>query len=124
MKVVLAHRIEPVPNRQQAEFSRKAVGVARFAYNWALAEWQKQYEQHRQDPTKPHALALRREFNRIKRQRFPWVVEVPKAVPQQAIKNLGQAFQSFFRGKGRYPTFHKRGRNDSARMDTPCYLGC
>lgn len=44
------------------------------------------------------------------------MLEVPKSVPQQAIKNVGKAFQNFFRG-GRYPQFHKKGRNDSARLD-------
>jgi len=119
MQIVLAHRIELRLNRQQERFLRQCVGVARFAYNWALEQWQKQYQAHRQDPTqpKPNEAALRRQFNKIKREQFPWVLEVPKSVPQQAIKNLGTAFQNFFHGGGKYPQFHKKGRNDSARLD-------
>lgn len=30
---------------------------------------------------------------------------------------IGKAFQNFFRGGGRYPQFHKKGRDDSARLD-------
>jgi len=50
------------------------------------------------------------------------MLEVPKTAPQQAIKDLGQAFQHFFRrvkqgGKPGYPRFKKRGIHDSFRAD-------
>jgi putative transposase len=32
------------PNNAQATYFAKACGVARFAYNWALAEWKRMYE--------------------------------------------------------------------------------
>ena len=41
---------------------------SRFAYNWALAEWQRQYEAGE----KPNEAALRRQFNAIKPVEFPW----------------------------------------------------
>jgi putative transposase len=72
---------------------RQAVGVSRFAYNWALAEWKRQY----QVGEKPSEAALRRQLNSLKRQQFPWMLLVPKFVPQQAIKNCGAAFQRFFK---------------------------
>lgn len=118
MQAILAHRIELRPNRRQAEFFGKAVGVSRFAYNWALEQWQRWYKEHQQDPSrpKPNEWALKREFNRIKREQFPWVLEVPKSVPEQAIMDLGKAFKRFFQRKSKYPTFRKKGRNDSACM--------
>lgn len=91
----------------------QAVGVSRFAYNWALAEWQRQY----QAGGKPREAALRRQLNAIKREQFPWMLLVPKAVPQQAIKNCGAAFKRFFRKQGRYPKFKKKGVDDAARLD-------
>jgi len=36
--MLIAHRIALDPNNQQATYLKKACGVARFAYNWALAE--------------------------------------------------------------------------------------
>ena len=62
-------------------------------------------------------LALRRQLNAIKRQQYPWMLLVPKSVPQQAIKNCGAAFQRFFQKQGRYPKFKKKGVRDSARFD-------
>ena len=42
MTTIRGHIIALDPNNTQATHLKKACGVARFAYNWALAEWQKQ----------------------------------------------------------------------------------
>jgi len=36
--MLIAHRIALDPNNTQATYLARASGVARFAYNWALAE--------------------------------------------------------------------------------------
>lgn len=113
MRVILAHRIELVPNARQRQFFAECVGVARFAYNWALDEWEKQYKAGE----KPNEAALRRQLNAIKREKYPWMLRVPKSVPQQAIKNLGDAFKRFFRKEASYPQFKKKYHHDSARLD-------
>ncbi|MEF3194304.1 MAG: helix-turn-helix domain-containing protein, partial [Halothiobacillaceae bacterium] len=63
--MILAHKIALDPNNKQATYFAKAAGTARFAYNWALAEWQKQYEAWKQDNSlpKPNEAALRRQLN-------------------------------------------------------------
>ena len=38
-----AQRIELDPTVVQIQYFKQACGVARFAYNWGLAEWQRQY---------------------------------------------------------------------------------
>jgi putative transposase len=91
----------------------KSAGVARFAYNWALAEWKRQYEAG----GKPSEVSLRRQFNALKKTDFPWCYEVTKNAPQQAIKNLGRAFERFFQGQGKYPRFKRKGVRDSFRAD-------
>ena len=113
--MILAHKIALDPNNVQETYLRKAAGTARFAYNWALAEWQRQYEVWKADPTgsKPSDPALRKQLNAIKGDQFPWMLEVTKNAPQMAIKNLGQAFKNFFAGIAKYPTFKKKGRHDS-----------
>jgi len=113
VRVVRSHRIALVPTAAQEVLLRQAVGVSRFAYNWALAEWKRQY----QAGEKPSEAALRRQLNAIKREQFPWMGLVPKSVAQQAIKNCGAAFQRFFKQQGRYPKFKKKGVRDSARLD-------
>jgi putative transposase len=110
---IFTHKITLRPTSQQLAVLTCAVGVARFAYNWALAEWERQYR----TGGHPSECALRRELNSIKREQFPWMLDVPKAVVQQAIKNLGRAFSRFFKRQAKYPRFKRRGQHDSARFD-------
>lgn len=113
--MILAHKIALDPNDVQETYFRKAVGTARFVYNWALAEWQRQYAAWKADDTllKPSDAALRRQLNALKREQFPWMLDVTKNAPQMAIIYLGQAFKNFFAGTAEYPTFKKKGRHDS-----------
>jgi putative transposase len=112
--MLIAHRIALDLSDKQATYMARASGTARFAYNWALAEWGRQYAAWKEDNTcpKPNQMALRRQLNRIKRTKFPWMQEVTKCAPQLAIMQLGQAFQNFFAGRAKYPTFRKRGVHD------------
>jgi putative transposase len=112
--VLIAHKIALDPNKLQATYFARAAGRARFAYNWALAEWQRQYAAHQADSSlpKPSQHALRRQLNAIKREQFPWMLDVTKNTPQMAIIQLGQAFDNFFAHRAGYPTFRKKGRDD------------
>lgn len=121
MNLILAHQIALDPNAEQRTDFAKAAGTARFSYNWALAEWKRQHK----EGGKPSEGALRRLLNEIKYEQFPWMLEVSKTAPQQAIKNLGTAFYNFFgdlkkpkhERHFRYPTFKKKGDHDSFRAD-------
>lgn len=112
--MLLAHKITLDPTLSQERYFRKACGIARFSYNWALNQWKKHYAEGK----KVSEMDLRRELNSIKSEDFPWMSEVTKSAPQQAIKNLGLAFKRFFRKKARYPRFKSKydGR-DSFRTD-------
>lgn len=112
--MLIAHRIALKPNNVQATYFARAAGTARFAYNWALAEWQRQYEAWKVDNSlpKPSQMALRRQLNALKREQFPWMLGVTKNAPQMAIIQLGEAFKNFFAGRARYPQFRKKGVHD------------
>lgn len=112
--MILAHKIALDPNHAQATYFARACGVARFAYNWALAEWKHQYEAAKADAAlpKPSQMALRRQLNAIKREQFPWMLEVTKNAPQMAIIQLGEAFNNFFKKRARYPSFRRKGVHD------------
>jgi putative transposase len=112
--VLIAHKIALDPNNVQATYFARAAGTARFAYNWALAQWPLQYESCKLDTTrpKPSQMALRRQLNAIKPEQFPRMLEVTKSAPQMAIIQLGQAFKNFFAGRAKYPTFRKKGLHD------------
>ncbi len=112
--MLTAHKIALNPNNAQATYFARASGTARFAYNWALAEWQRQYEAWKADNSlpQPSQRALRRQLNALKRERYPWMLEVTKNAPQMAIMQLGDAFRNFWAGRAQYPRFRKKGVHD------------
>ncbi|QUV84244.1 RNA-guided endonuclease TnpB family protein [Chloracidobacterium aggregatum] len=112
--MLTAHRIALDPNNRQATWLARAAGTARFAWNWALDQWQQQYAAWKADNRRPRPseAALRRQLNAIKREQFPWMLKVTKCAPQMAIIQLGQAFENFFDGRARYPKFRRKGVDD------------
>jgi len=110
--MILAHKIQLDPNNKQRTYFAKACGTARFAYNWALGKAKEKYEQD--NSAKFREGELRKELNAIKREQFPWMLEVTKCAPQLAIKEgLARAFRNFFAGRAKFPKFHKKGERDS-----------
>ena len=131
--IKLAHKIELIPNKAQTEYFAKACGVSRFAYNWALANWNSQYKNWKEAEvaakengtvntlSKPKEFALRKQFNAIKKEKYPFVTEITKCAVQQSIKDLGVAFVRFFKKTSDYPQFHKKGRHDSFYLDNTVF---
>jgi putative transposase len=107
--MLLAHKIALNPNASQRQYFSRAAGTARFAYNWALAEWKRQYS----EGGKPSEVALRKQLNSIKREQFPWMFDVTKCAVQEAIIDLGAAFRSFFEKRGSFPKFKNRDSKPS-----------
>lgn len=87
-------------------------GMPRFAYDWASERWRKQHHARWQAPWRVAAeqTGRRRAFNR-------WALAAPKPVPQLTAKNLGAAFQRFFRGEGKRLQCRTKGWRDSAWLD-------
>ncbi|GHO72937.1 transposase [Ktedonobacter sp. SOSP1-85] len=102
--MIRAHKIRLHPTPEQANYFARAAGVARFVWNWALAEWNRQYEAG----DKPTALKLKKQFNEIRRVQFPWTWEVTKNASDQPFLDLGKAFTAFFEGKAKRPTFKSK----------------
>lgn len=107
--MILSHKIKLNPTAEQETYFKKAAGIARFTYNWGLAQWKEQYA----DGQKPSAYRLKKQFNALKKQKFPWVTEVTKCSSEGTFMNLGKAFTNFFSGRTRFPKFKKRGVHDS-----------
>jgi len=110
--MIKAHKIRLNPTPEQANYFARAAGTARFVWNWALAQWNRQDEVGE----KPTALKLKKQFNEIRREQFPWTWEVTKNASDQPFLDLGKAFTAFFEGlkngkkKGR-PKFKSKKRS-------------
>ena len=92
--MIKAHKIRLNPTEEQQVYFAKAAGTARFVWNWALAEWNRQHEAGE----KPTALKLKQQFNEIRREQFPWTWDVTKNASDQPFLDLGKAFTAFFEG--------------------------
>jgi len=105
------------PTVAKARACARAAGVSRFTYNWGLAEWDRQHKAG-ENPT---AAKLKKQFNAIKGEQYPWIMESPRDANSQPFADLGRAFSNFRascagKRKGRrigHPTFRKRGVDDS-----------
>lgn len=104
-----AHKIRLYPTISQEVFFKKSCGVARFAYNWALNKWQEKHKSGEDTSVYP----LIKELTKIKREEYPWMMDVGKTCPQYAIHNLGHAYNNFFKKAAKYPRFKKKGQADS-----------
>ena len=66
--MIKTHKIRLHPTPEQANYFARAAGTSRFVWNWALAEWNRQYEAGE----KPSAFKLKKQFNEMRREQFPW----------------------------------------------------
>src|SRR5258708_26314882 len=81
-------------NNEQITACRTHAGGARWGYNWGLARTQESY---RKTGKSPSAVDLHRELNALKKMDVPWMYEVSKCAPQEALRNLETAVAHFFR---------------------------
>lgn len=116
MKIQRAYKVELNPNNRQCILLEKSAGVARFAYNWALDERIKKYNENKITLTSidQHKVLCAR-----KKTEFPWMYEVSKCAPQGALQDLDDAFKNFFRGlkKGQkigFPKFKSKYKSKPA----------
>ncbi|MEI8301446.1 MAG: RNA-guided endonuclease TnpB family protein [Chlamydiota bacterium] len=111
----LAHKIELKLNNKQRTYFKKACGVSRFTWNWALSSWDKAYEENKNRPKEERSpvngMALKKEFNKLKKEQFPWTFEVTKYASQQPFIHLNLAFGRFFKGLSGKPKFKKRNKS-------------
>ena len=144
--IQISHKIEIAsPSNKFKTYCRKAFGISRLAYNWALGRILEQRAQAIADAYKITAIvahinkaslliarpatktkkkiiypkidvmALKKEFNAIKKKEYPYCMEVTKYAAQQPFLNLKKAlkayFESYKKGSTRkvgFPKFKKK----------------
>ena len=113
-----AHKIRINPTPEQVEYFKRACGTRRFIYNWGREQWEKQYQAYKEEQetvaepertlTPPSAFALKKQFNEIREQAYPWTYEVTKCVVEGAFDDLSKAYANFFAGRAHYPIYKKK----------------
>src|SRR6266540_269855 len=115
MLVLQAFRYELSPTAAQRVALSNHAGAARWAWNWGLAVRRKAWRRRGETL---NAMALHRLLVRLKRTpRFAWLYQVSKCAPQEALRDLDQAYANWWRGRSERcrrvgpPRFKKRGRS-------------
>jgi len=101
-------------NNKQITLAKQHAGVARHAYNWALATCQEAFAQKKK---RPSAIDLHKKLVREVKSQYAWYYEVSKCAPQQALRDLSESFQRFFKKTSAYPRFKKKGIKDSFYLE-------
>ena len=122
MLIHRAYRYELDPNNAQRTHLLQHAGTARFAYNWGLEQRHNLYCEKQGTERFTSAIKQHRALNQLKQTEFPWMYEVSKCAPQEALRDLDRAYENFFRsrkkgGRVGFPKFKKKGRStDSFRL--------
>lgn len=95
LKTQKGYKTELYLNNNQKKACLKHAGIARFSYNWGLNQKKVALENK---STLPSAIELHRRLNSLKQTEFPWMYEVSKCAPQEALRNLDRAFDNFYKG--------------------------
>lgn len=102
-------------NNQQTTLARKHAGTARFAYNWGLKQSQERLENKEK---RPSAIDLHKLWVKEVKSQYKWTYEVSKCAPQQAFRNLDEAFKRVFKvKKSGFPKLKKKGIKDSFYLE-------
>lgn len=120
---VVAQKIEIKASNKFKTYCRKAFGVSRFAYNWCVERFTKDYQQyltewsvynrklkeyssspllHTQMPVKPKlpsaiGYKYKNDFNSKKKELYPFTKEVTKYASQQPFINFDRAVSAFIK---------------------------
>ena len=102
-------RVMLIPNNKQKTKLFQYANTARFAYNWALEQEQKNYKNGGKFLSD---MDLRKEFTKMKQtQEYKWLNDVSNNVAKQAIKDACDAYKKFFKKLAKFPKFKSRKKS-------------
>src|SRR2546422_6903546 len=112
-QVIWGYKTALRPTKDQEELFIKACGIARSAYNWVRERNNNVYLWNQLPPPPlkyESAIDQHRILNARKANDYPWMYEVSKCAPQEALRDLGSAFHNFLirRDRFRWPSFKSR----------------
>jgi len=108
--LMLQYALDPTENQEQA--LRSHAGAVRLTYNHALYEiyqnWDAVKKGEEAEYLKANHYAIRKRFNKIKEEKYPWWNENSKEAYSTGAMNAARAFQNFFDGRSRAPKYKKK----------------
>lgn len=101
-----SYKYRVYPNKDQKILISKTFGCARLVYNLLLSD--------RIDHYKETGEMLKREVTYYKKMdKFFFLKEVDSLALANALLNLNQAYENFFKGNAKFPKFKRKGKHDT-----------
>ena len=93
------------PNKEQQELIQKTFGCCRFVYNQVLQHRKELYETKKESLNK---ISCNNYVNQVLKKKYDWLKEPDKYALTNAVYNMDNAYQNFFKkGKG-FPKFKSK----------------
>ncbi|MCG3084820.1 transposase [Anoxybacillus sp. LAT27] len=106
--MIRAYKVMLLPNNKQKTKLFQCAGVARWAYNFALAQ---QQENDKQGGKFLSDGELRKRLTQLKQTKeYSWLNQFSNNITKQAIKDAYQAYKNFFEGRAKFPKFKTKKR--------------
>ena len=110
--ILKTFKTEIKPNEDQKIKIHKTIGVARFVYNFYIAENKKTYEK---DKSFLSANKFSKYLNNDfipKNKDYLWIKDVSSKSTKESIRNAETAFKRFFKGLSGFPSFKKKNKSN------------
>ena len=112
-----AYKYRIYPTEEQEVLLAKTFGCVRVVWNWALDVKSTVYKEHGE------SISTNTLINRMKAElkaEKEWLGEVNSQSLQMSIRNLGTAYDNFFRGTARFPKFKSKHDRQSFQCPQHC----
>ena len=131
---IRGYKYELRVNNKERTLLAKCASISRFTWNWGLDNRKKRFQTQTGNARYTNAVKQHKELNILKHTNFPWMYEVSKCVPQEALRDLDRGYQNIFsnhqkrkrKQTTRYvglPRFKKKGKSkDSFRLTGTIHL--
>jgi putative transposase len=111
--MILCHKIRLKTNKPQEEYLRGCSGINRLTWNWITDKFKNTEKGF-------NTLNLKKEFNRIKHETYPFLSNYPKDCNQETFSDFNKTIQQFFKKRKGFPKFksiHNNRRSFSLSND-------
>lgn len=107
-----AYKYRWYPTDEQKRILDRTFGCCRFVYNWALRERTDAFFKRGE---RLYYEGLAQQLTELKKQdTYAWLNDVASVALQQSLRHLDKGCKNFFEGRAEYPTFKKKGNQQSA----------
>lgn len=100
------YKFRMCPTKAQEAGLYRMAGARRFVYNWALERCKSYYTEHGKGISSKH---LSSELTALKSEPDTlWLKEADSQMLQQALRDVGRAFDAFFKKRSGFPRFRSK----------------